>query len=121
MRYIIIFGVTFLIAALLIFYPRKYLYKYDNAITVDYSTIEDTDAELWTYEMDNDILKNTNYSDKKWVFEATGEGNVNLIFYYDKNEDKQKYKIEYKIKIKNKKIYWVEGKSLGLMDFPNLY
>ncbi len=121
MRYIIIFGVTFLIAALLIFYPRKYLYKYNNEITVDYSTIENTDDELWTYEMDNDILKLIDHSDKKWRFKSNGNGIVNLIFYYDKNEESQKYKIEYKIKIKKGTIYWIEGKSLGLMDFPNLY
>lgn len=121
MRYYIIFGVTLFIAAMLIFYPRKYLYKYNNEITVDYNTIENTEDELWTYEMDNDILKLIEHSDKKWKFEPSGEGKVNLVFYYDRNEESQKYKIEYKIKIKKKKIYWIEGKSLGIMDFPNLY
>ena len=54
MRYFIIFGVTIAIALLILLYPQKYLYKYENEITIDYNNLKDTTAELWTYEINNE-------------------------------------------------------------------
>lgn len=121
MRYFIIFGVTIAIALLILFYPQKYLYKYENEITIDYNNLKDTTAELWTYEINNENLKLMNQVDKKWTFKINKEGITDLIFYYDKNGESQKYKIYYKLEIKNDKIYWLEGNALGLLDYPNPY
>ncbi len=121
MRYYIIFGITLVIALIILLYPQKYLNRFNNKVTIDYSTIVDTNNELWVYEIDNDNLKLDNQNDKKWTFKINKEGITKLTFYYDKNDESQKYKIYYKFEIKKNKIYWIEGNAIGLLDYPNPY
>ena len=119
MRYYIIFGITIVIVALLIFYPSKYLHIYKDQVTINYEVLEETDNELWTYDISNDNLVLDKQSNKKWTFKANKNGEVSIYFYYDKKDDTERYMIEYKFKVKGNKIYWTYGNASGLLDFPN--
>ncbi len=119
MRYYIIFGATLIIAMILLFYPKKYMKVYNNKVIIDFSTIENTEDELWNYDLDNDCLILDNNTSKKWVFTINNDGITNITFYYDRRNDNQKYKIEYRFKVKENKIYWIYGNGEGMFDFPN--
>lgn len=119
MRYYIIFGITIVTVCLIIFYPKRYLQIYNDQVIIDYSELAETENELWSFEASNDNLKLISSLEKTWTFEANKNGNVSLIYYYDKKDDSEKYKIEYKFRIKGSKIYWIYGHASGLLDFPN--
>lgn len=119
MRYYIIFGVTLVVCMFILFYPKNYLYKYTDRITIDYNEL--TDDDLWIYESTNDNLKLENSAQNIWTFTPNKDGKVTLTFYYKKENDNFKYKIIYDFLIKGNKIIWKSGEALGLFDYPNPY
>lgn len=119
MRYIIIFGVTIIISLFLVFYPKNYLMKFNDKITIDYANI--TKDEKWEYTLNNDCLELNNYSNNKWDFNVNKNGKCTLTFYFDKKDDEFKYKIIYELSVKNRTIIWKKGEALGLLDYPNPY
>ena len=119
MRYFIIFGVTIVIVAIIIFYPRNYLHIYKDQVTINYEDLEETYSELWTFDISGDNLVLDSQLDKKWIFKPNKNGEVTIFFYYDKKDDTERYMIEYKFKVKGNKIYWTYGNASGLLDFPN--
>ncbi len=119
MRYYIIFGLTLIAVLLITFYPKDYLMRFENQITVDYSKL--TEDDLWTYEIDNDNLLLKENLNNKWVFIPNKNGKTILTFYYNRDDDKYTYKITYELVVKNNKIIWKNGEALGLLDYPNLY
>jgi len=114
MRYIIIFSITLVISLLLIFYPQKYLMKFEDSITVDYTSI--TKDNLWKYEISNNNIKLKENVDNLWIFVPNKNGKVKLTFFYE-----NKYKIIYELKVNKNKITWISGEAIGLLDYPNLY
>ena len=118
MRYILIFGTTLIITLLILFYPSKYLAKYENELNIEYD-YKDEGYE-WNYEINNDniILKENN--NDKWTFIPNKDGKSTITFTYSK-EDNVKYKIIYDLKIKGNKIYWINGMGYGLLSYPNPY
>ena len=121
MRYIFIFGITTILSLFLIFYPKKeYLGIYKEKFYIEYDY--KIDAHNWVYTINNDNLSIKNINENKWEFIPKKNGISILCFYYtDSTKDKYKYKITYKFKIKDNKIYWLEGQGYGLLDFPNPY
>ncbi len=119
MRYIVIFSTTIILALLILFYPRNYLLKFKDSVTIDYESMN-TD-NLWTYEIDNDNLMLENNVNNLWKFIPKKDGETILTYYYNKVGEKYKYKIIYKFIIKGNKIIWKEGEGQGLLDYPNPY
>ncbi|MGM9877762.1 MAG: hypothetical protein ACI33S_03840 [Bacilli bacterium] len=122
MRFYIIFGITFLLLGIIIFYNpySEYLGVYKDSVNIEYN-FNDEDY-FWIYEIDNDNLNIKQIDTNKWSLSINKDGITNVIFYYfnDKTND-TKYKINYEFKIKNNKIYWTQGEGKGLLDFPNPY
>lgn len=119
MRNIIIIIVTFIILMFILFY-YPYLGVYENKITFEYDLKEEN--YFWKYEIDNDILKLNESSENKFTFLPKKSGKCNVTFeYVNKTNNESKYKIHYKFKVKNNKIYWLEGIGYGLLSFPNPY
>ncbi len=119
MRYVILFLVTLLLSLIIIFYPQKYLMKFENQITVNYSEI--SDEALWTYELSNNNLKLKEEGNNIWTFIPNNNGKTVLTFYYDKKDNDYRYKIIYNLEVNKNKIIWLSGEAIGLMDYPNLY
>ncbi len=120
MRYIIMFVVTIVISLIIIFYPRNYLLKFKDSVTIDYQSIGKDD--LWSYDIDNNNLELLNSSNNLWKFIPAKNGKTVLTYYYDKKEDgSYKYKIVYEFTIKGNKIIWVDGTAYGMLDYPNPY
>ena len=117
MRYYIIFGVTFILLLIILFY-NPYLGIYDDKLTIDYNSIDQEDGYKWEYSINNDNLVLTNSDESKWSFKPNKNGTVDVVFKYI-SEEKCKYTIEYKFKVKGRKIYWIKGEGHGLIDFPN--
>lgn len=117
MRYIIIFFVTIILSLFIMFY-NPYLGVYKDNITI--SLDDSIEGYEWKYEMDNDNLTLLKKDNKTWKFNINKNGISNLYFTYSNNEG-IKYKIYYKFKIKNNKIYWLEGYGEGLLSYPNPY
>ena len=117
MRYYIIFGITFVLLLFILFY-NPYLGVYNGSVTIEYSF--DDEDYIWSYEINNDSLVLADSTDNKWKFKPNKDGNVKLIYKYS-NEDITKYTIEYEFKVKDNKIYWVDGVGYGLTDYPNPY
>ena len=118
MRFVIIFGVTLILSLLILFY-NPYLGVYKNTITIDYSDISDGSFS-WSFIKNNDCIELYNESENKWVFVPKNNGKSTLTFYYQ-NQSDVKYKIIYDFKIKNNKIYWLNGEGYGLLSYPNPY
>ncbi len=118
MRYILIFGVTIILTLLILFYPQKYLAKYENEINIEYDFKDE--GYNWNYDINNDniVLKENNGD--KWTFIPNKNGTSTITFTYSK-DDNIKYKITYDLKIKGKKIYWLNGEGSGLFSYPNPY
>ena len=118
MRYIFIFATTIIIALLILFYPQKYLSKYEDEINIEYDYKDE--GYKWNYEINNDniILKENN--NDKWTFIPNKNGKTTITFSYSKDDD-VKYKIIYDLKIKGNKIYWLNGEGYGLLSYPNPY
>ena len=115
MRYYIIFGVTFILLLIILFY-NPYLGIYKDSISIEYNY--DNEGYSWNYSSDNDCLSLKENSDNKWIFVPNKDGKTKLIFKYS-SKDNVKYKIEYLFRIKGNKIYWLDGTGYGLLDFPN--
>ena len=117
MRYYIIFGITIILALIIIFY-NPYLGIYRNNVTIEYSFNDE--GYSWTYEVDGSSLKIDQEEDNKWVFKVNKSGVTNIKFIYSNDED-TKYEINYKFRVFGKTIFWLDGIGKGLTDFPNPY
>ena len=115
MRYYIIFGITFILVLIILFY-NPFLGIYKDNITIEYNYNED--GYVWNYNISNKKLVLDSSSDNKWVFKANKTGFCELDFNYTK-EDKTMYHIYYKFFILGNKIFWIEGNGDGLLDYPN--
>ena len=123
MRYILILIFTVVGLVGIMFYEpkvdEKLLSVFDNKVTIDYNDL-DTNGE-WTYEINNNNLKEVSGDNSKFVFESNNDGKSELVFYYQKSDSDYKYKVIYTFEVKDDKIYWREGKTEGLMPFPKVY
>ena len=123
MRYYIIFGITIVLALLIMFYnpnSKKYLGIYKEDLTIEYNIIED--GYVWNYLSNSDIVSIEKISDTKWIVKPLKDGIVNVSFEFNNLEtNERKYQIDYEFKIKNNKIYWTSGTGYGLLDYPNPY
>ena len=117
MRYYIIFGTTFIIALLLLFY-HPFLAMYNKSITIELNNSE-TDYN-WEYELNGKALKLDSESDNKWTFSTNKNGVSSIDFKYIKDQD-SKYTIHYTFRVLMGKIFWLDGKGYGLTDFPYPY
>ena len=123
MRFIIIFILTIVGLIGIHFYEpkvdEKLLSVFEDNVTIDYSKL-DTSKE-WTYEINNDNLIEVENNKSLFKFKSNKDGISNIVFYYQKNEDDYKYKVIYSFEVIDDKIYWREGKTEGLMEFPDVY
>ena len=123
MRYILILIFTVVgLVGIMIYEPKvdeELLSVFDNKVTIDYNDL-DTNGE-WTYEINNNNLKEVSGDNSKFVFESNNDGKSELVFYYQKSDSDYKYKVIYTFEVKDDKIYWREGKTEGLMSFPKVY
>lgn len=123
MRYILILIFTVVgLIAIWFYEPKvdeKLLSVFDNKVTIDYNDLDAKDE--WTYEINNDNLKEVSSDNSKFVFEGNKDGESELVFYYQKSDSDYKYKVIYTFEVKDDKIYWREGKTEGLMSFPKVY
>ena len=123
MRYILILIFTVVGLAGIMFYEpkvdEKLLSVFNNKVTIDYNDLDANDE--WTYEINNDNLKEVSSDNSKFVFESNKDGESELVFYYQKSDSDYKYKVIYTFEVKDDKIYWREGKTEGLMSFPKVY
>ncbi len=123
MRFVIIFVLTIVGLVGIMFYePKlddKLLSVFEDTVTIDYKELDE--SKDWTYEINNDSLKEVSHDDTSFVFESNNDGMSELVFYYQKSDDDYKYKVTYSFEVKDNKIYWREGKTEGLMDFPKVY
>lgn len=118
MRYYIIFGITIILALIIMFY-RPFLYEYSNSVTIEYN-FEDVEGYEWEYETNNNKLSLVNHNNKKWEFKPNKNGKTKIVYYY-KNKDDYKYKINYEFYVLGNMIFWLDGKAEGLLSFPNPY
>lgn len=120
MRYYIIFGVTFVLLLIILFYnpSSKYLGVYKDKITIEYNY--DDEGYSWSYEDDNDNVKVETINNNKYILYPKKDGKYNITFKYNKDEN-NKYEIKYEFEIKDNKIYWLSGEGIGLLDYPNPY
>ena len=123
MRFIIIFILTIVGLIGIYFYEpkvdEKLLSVFEDNVTIDYSKL-DTSKD-WTYEIDNDNLIEVENNKSLFKFKSNKDGVSNIIFYYQKNEEDYKYKVIYNFEVIDDMIYWREGKTEGLMEFPDVY
>ena len=122
MRYIIIFGTTFLICMyLIVFDPfAKYLGIYQNDMIIEYDKLEE--GYHWECES-NDVLSVSEVNNNKWKLSKNKMGDAKLLFYYVNDNDSSdiKYTINYEFDVKLKNIFWTVGEAVGLENFPNPY
>ena len=123
MRFIIIFILTIVGLIGIYFYEpkvdEKLLSVFEDNVTIDYSKL-DTSKD-WTYEIDNDNLIEVENNKSLFKFKSNKDGVSNIVFYYQKNEEDYKYKVIYNFEVIDDIIYWREGKTEGLMEFPDVY
>ncbi len=123
MRFIIIFILTIVGLIGIYFYEpkvdEKLLSVFEDNVTIDYSKL-DTSKD-WTYEIDNDNLIEVENNKSLFKFKSNKDGVSNIVFYYQKNEEDYKYKVIYNFEVIDDMIYWREGKTEGLMEFPDVY
>ena len=123
MRFVVIFVLTIVGLVGIMFYEpkldEKLLSVFEDTVTIDYKELDE--SKNWTYEINNDRLKEVSHDDTSFVFESNNDGVSELVFYYQKNDDDYKYKVTYSFEVKNNKIYWREGNTEGLMNFPKVY
>ena len=123
MRFIIIFILTIVGLIGIYFYEpkvdEKLLSVFEDNVTIDYSKL-DTSKD-WTYEIYNDNLIEVENNKSLFKFKSNKDGVSNIVFYYQKNEEDYKYKVIYNFEVIDDMIYWREGKTEGLMEFPDVY
>jgi len=121
MRFIVMFGITIVLALIMIFYNpnKKYLAVYKNEMTIYYNIEEE--GYSWSYKISDDNLKETKSENLSWTFIPVKDGEVTLTYYFkkDNSEEEYKYKIDYTFKIEGKKIIWTNGYANGLLNYPN--
>ena len=61
---------------------EKLLSVFDNKVTIDYNDLDTNDE--WTYEINNNNLKEVSGDNSKFVFESNNDGESELVFYYQK-------------------------------------
>ena len=115
MRYILIFGITLILALFIIFY-NPYLGVYKDTITINLD--DEVENYDWTFKLDNDSLVLSESNNNEWIFKPNKDGITNLYFTYS-DQQNTKYEIYYKIKVSGSKIYWLEGYGKGLLSYPN--
>lgn len=129
LRYIIIFGTTFILLLFILFYKSDYLGVYKDQMTVFYDTLVSEGYE-WNYILSDNILEVSNVNESfkddvvrnEWTFVPVSDGDVQLVFEYNNDKDEDYlYKIVYDLKVKGNKIYWVYGEGFGLLSYPNPY
>ena len=122
MRFYIIFGITFILCAYLIFFDpfAKYLGIYKNDIIIEQEVFQD--GYHWECESDSNF-KAEKLSDNKWKFDPKKSGDASVVFNFVNDEDPTdiKYTVNYEFKIVLNQIFWSVGEALGLTDFPNPY
>ena len=117
MRYIILFGITIILALFIMFY-NPYLGIYKDQVTIEYDFKEEN--YTWKYDLSNDNLILKDSSENKWTFIPNKNGKITVNFYYT-NDHENLYEIMYEFKVKNNKIYWLKGEGKGLLSYPNPY
>lgn len=122
MRYYIIFGVTFILLLIILFYnPNdKYLGIYNNSVNIKLDDF--SDEYKWIYDKDDSI--NIDQIDNfTWKLDFSNDGKSKITYYYTNTgkSDDAKYIIYYEFEKNKNKIYWISGEAKGLLDFPNPY
>jgi len=119
MRYIIIFVTTLILLLFVLFY-NPYLGTYKDQLTIEYDFNESD--YIWNYKSDCKSMNINKINDNKWVLKAVSNGLCSVSFEYNNiNDNSRKYLIKYIFKVKNNKIYWLDGEGTGLLNFPNPY
>lgn len=122
MRYVIIFGTTFLICMYLILFDpfAKYLGIYKDEMIIEYDKLEE--GYHWECETNN-ILNVEELNNNKWKISKNKIGDAKLLFYYINDNDSSdiKYTINYEFDVKFNNIFWTVGEAIGLENFPNPY
>ena len=116
-RYIIMFGITIILALIIIFY-NPFLGSYKNSVNIEYDFNEE--GYEWNYEINGDSLKVKDLSSNHWLLTTNKNGITNITFTYSKDDD-IKYEIYYKFRVFGKRIFWLEGSGSGLFNYPNPY
>ena len=105
MRYILILIFTVVGLVGIMFYEpkvdEKLLSVFDNKVTIDYNDLDTNDE--WTYEINNNNLKEVSCDNSKFVFESNNDGESELVFYYQKSDSDYKYKVIYTFEVKDDK------------------
>jgi len=117
-------GLITLVLVILIFTYNpngKYLAVYNNKATISYN-IEN--GYNLTSEVTGDALKldkkENDYNSIIWVLLPKTDGKSIIKYTYKKdNSDDIVYTVIYEFKVEDNKIYWVNGKAIGLLDFPD--
>ncbi len=117
MRYYIIFGVTLVLLAIILF-VNPFLGVYKNEVNIEYD--KNIEGYTWDYELKGDSLSLKEKEGDHYVFKANKNGVSEITFRYS-NEENTKYTIYYKFRVLGKRIYWVDGLGTGLQDYPNPY
>lgn len=119
-RYYIIFGVTFILLLIILFYNpnSKYLGVYENQLTIEYDYIDE--GFSWSYVNDNNNIVVKTINNNKYILYPKNNGKYNIVFKYSDDFNK-KYEIKYEFEVKDNKIYWLSGEGFGLLDYPNPY
>ena len=118
MKYLIIFGLTIILALIIMFY-KPFLSEYSKYVTIEYK-MEEEKGYKWIYDINNDKLKILYQDKNKWKFVANKNGKTKLTFYYSNDED-YIYKIYYEFYVLGNKILWLKGEGDGLISYPNPY
>ena len=117
MRYYIIFGITFILLLIILFY-NPFLGVYKNNVTIEYNFKDE--GYSWNYKVDGDSLVIDQEEDNKWTFNIKKNGVTKITFNYS-NGEKNKYEIYYKFRVIGKHILWTDGYGNGLLNYPNPY
>lgn len=125
MRYYIIFGITFILLLIILFYTPndKYLGVYENIVNINLEDLKVSDEGYkWLYQKDDSINVNI-INNSSWKLSFSKDGKFKITYYYTQNENIEdaKYIIYYEFERNKNKIYWISGKAKGLLDFPNPY
>ena len=120
MRYYIIFFITLILLIIIFLYkPDNNLGYFKDTVTIYYN--EDDLDYNWTYDISNENLILEKSGKNKWTFKSNKDGKVEITFFYMDDKEEFKYKVYYLFEVIGNKIYWLEGESKGLKDYPNPY
>lgn len=120
MRFYIMFGITAILSLLIIFFDpyKDYLAVYDDDVIIEYN-YDDPDC-IWVVSQDNENIHIENTSDQSWLLTINNKGTTKMVFkYINVLTNETKYTINYRFKNNGRKIFWEDGYSKGLLDFPD--